>query len=213
VIDRLGRDVEGFPISLKIKDANFLNLIDYNSTKDYRFLVANKNGQIFIYDKAGKNLEGWAPNSLSMELADCPGYFRLKGKDYFSALSGVGEVRLFNRKGVIAGGFPLKTGIVPNGDLSGDDKFLYLVSKDGHYLSLTNTGKISNDEVLLKRSNDAIFGLCANQDNSDFVIYRLDKGQMGIFGKNAELLFEMVNPASENTRISYYTHSKKEKSC
>lgn len=208
IIDRLGRDVEGYPINLKITDASYVTLVDYNSTKDYRFLVANKNGDVFIYDKAGKSLPGWSPNVTGITLDDGPGYFRLKGKDYFALLSDNGIVKLFNRKADEIRGFPLKTGITPSGDLMADERNLYLVSRDGHYLSLSTSGKVENDEVLLKRSNEATFGLCSNQDKTEYIIYRLDKGQLGIIGKNAELLFEMVNPASENTTIQYHTLKK-----
>lgn len=205
IVDRLGRDVEGYSVKLS-QAPDFLSVVDYNHTKDYRFMVSNKKGNIFLFDKKGKTLEGWAPKSLNADIAVAPRYFRIAHKDYFAAVSTRGDVFLYNRKGETAPGFPLSTRLEPSGDLFGTNQHLIFCSKDGHVVRITPKGRTEMDEVLLKNGKDTKFGLSPSQDDDDFITYRLERGQLGIFDSNDNLLFDVANPASENLVIRYHTY-------
>ena len=59
-IDRLGRDVEGFPWSLPSNELiSGSSIFDYERNKKYRVLVTSVSGDMYLYDKSHKNLEGW----------------------------------------------------------------------------------------------------------------------------------------------------------
>jgi hypothetical protein len=207
IIDRLGRDVDGFSAKLSAQP-DFVSVVDYNNTKDYRFMVSTKSGDITLYDKKGKKLEGWSPKSLKMDLLVAPHYFRIAHKDYFAAVGHRGDVFLFNRRAEAAPGFPLSTRMEPAGGLFANNQHLIFCSKDGHLLRITPKGRIDKDEVLLKNGNDARFGLCASQDESDFIVFRLERGQLGIFDSGENLIFDVANPASENLIIRYHTFNR-----
>lgn len=205
VVDRLGNNVAGFPINLPVNDATYLSLIDYNRTKEYRFLIANERGDIWIYNKLGRALEGWNPKRNQMQLSLAPEHVRLAGRDYFKAVSRSGEVTLWNRRGEIETGFPLMTRLTPSGDFAAGGDHLFLVSSDGHFLKISINGKIIRDEVLLKNHSNARFGLCANAAGNDFLIYRVERGQLACFDSMGTLQFEMVNTLSENLLLKYFS--------
>ncbi|MBK7108696.1 MAG: hypothetical protein IPH61_05995 [Bacteroidetes bacterium] len=61
MLDMLGRDVEGFPISVTTEVTSPLSLIDYDGKGDYRMFIGCQNGNIYGYYKDGKPLPGWSP--------------------------------------------------------------------------------------------------------------------------------------------------------
>ncbi|MBK7653008.1 MAG: hypothetical protein IPJ20_22920 [Flammeovirgaceae bacterium] len=98
LIDRLGRDVEGFPKKLSML-VNSMELVDYDKSRNYRYLVQSSNSDVYILDKDGKPLEGWSPNHFLFSIKDKPKHYRIGGKDYFLMLSVEGFIYLVNRKG------------------------------------------------------------------------------------------------------------------
>ncbi|MCH8317821.1 MAG: SpoIIE family protein phosphatase [Bacteroidetes bacterium] len=60
--DRKGNIVKNYPTQLVEKGLS-LQVIDYDNSKNYRFLVSDDNGNIYMYNKEGLNLQGWNPNS------------------------------------------------------------------------------------------------------------------------------------------------------
>ena len=54
IIDRLGRYVEGYPKSLDVGNKiEFSQLVDYDRSKRYRYLITEEKGDLWLTDKMG----------------------------------------------------------------------------------------------------------------------------------------------------------------
>ncbi|MBX2914968.1 MAG: hypothetical protein KF856_06800 [Cyclobacteriaceae bacterium] len=204
LIDRLGRDVDGFP---KKKDLNyrFSEIVDYDKSKNYRVLVTSGDNDVFILDKSMKELEGWSPKKLNAQIRTSPKHYRIGGKDYFLILSADGMVHVFNRRGDYEKGFPIKI----DKNISGDYFFepgnsllasaLYFVSADGKVQKVGMDGKITTDNLV--RGNKSKF-ILANSvaGKSDAFFFRIDIDKVAVFNKNGELVFERQNPGSQRLK-------------
>lgn len=99
MIDRLGRDVEGFPVKLPITAAAPLTVVDYDGNKDYRILVPLQDGSILNLAADGKAVQGWSsPAKGSMAISSVD-HARIQGKDYLIVPQRNGSVEVVDRKG------------------------------------------------------------------------------------------------------------------
>jgi hypothetical protein len=171
--------------------------------------VANSSGEIWLYDKKGKTLKGWNPMHTRQEIVSSPRHLRVGGKDYFGVLSARGVISLFNRRGEKVPGFPVVTQPIATGEIYANDQSIVLVSEDGHLTRVAADGKMIDDEILLKNDPSSKFRLCLNQDRSDFIVYRIERGQLGFFGHDGKLIFEIPNPVSEKVLLKFITIDKK----
>ncbi len=100
LIDRDGKDVEGFPIDVAQKISNQgVQLFDYDQNKNYRILIGTKDHKILNYNISGSPVEGWAFQKTSTELAAPIKHTSVQNKDYLTAIDEKGAVYVFNRKG------------------------------------------------------------------------------------------------------------------
>ena len=98
MIDRLGRDVEGFPIALPTKATNPLTVVDYDGNRTYRLLQACADRHIYMFDAAGKPVEGWAFGKTETVVKHRIGLVRSGGKD-FLVIFDRNRIYLVNRRG------------------------------------------------------------------------------------------------------------------
>lgn len=101
VIDRLGRDLEGYPVSLPAMASAQVGIIDYEKTKDYRLMVPCANGMVYSYETFGKPIDGWAFAGAGAPVVTSPQHFNLQGKDYIFFLNANNEPFITDRKGGI----------------------------------------------------------------------------------------------------------------
>ena len=203
-IDRLGRNVAGYPKPVTMQDAMYTSLIDYDKSRNYRLLMANAAGKIVVCDMDGKPLEGWASKNLPRAFADAPRHFRIRLRDYYEATTVQGDVFMFNRRADIADGFPLALNINPSGDVVSDGKNLLLVSEDGTLVQVTTSGKKVSENALLKKTPKALFTLVESVNDDNFVIVKREQGFITGFDRAGKQLFEVNNPASDNLQFSMY---------
>ena len=67
LIDRKGRDVRSFPISLKHKTELALALFDYQKQRNYRILLSCGKHQ-YMFDQNGKRINGWKLNKTKSKV-------------------------------------------------------------------------------------------------------------------------------------------------
>ena len=97
-IDRKGRYVSGYPVTLKAPVTRGLVVFDYDKNRNYRMLVTQgRNLHNFGVD--GRQVKGWKFKSKISDLATPPNLLQIKGKDYIVASHTSGEIRVLNRKG------------------------------------------------------------------------------------------------------------------
>ncbi|MEO8734234.1 MAG: hypothetical protein ABI373_07875, partial [Flavobacteriales bacterium] len=99
MVDRLGRDVDGFPVSLKGTACSQLSVFDYEGNMDYRLVVPMADGRLLNYGIDGKPVSGWTSNTLHVPVAAPLEHIRIQGKDFIIAVLKDGNVVVLDRKG------------------------------------------------------------------------------------------------------------------
>ena len=184
IIDRLGNYVAPYPLVLKGKDIKYLSIVDYDRSKRYRFLLAETNGKLWMYDKSGKNLEGWTPRDVGEDLVAPPKHHRIKGKDFIIAIRKDGLVHMYNRRGEMARNFPLDVQGTPMGDYflemgnSISSTFFVVITRDGYRVKFNPEGKIHSRETLLRAYVGSQFGLIAEKSGKSYLIMQHDRRQL-----------------------------------
>ena len=196
LIDRLGNYVKNYPLTIKEKDIEFTSIIDYDHSKKYRFLVTGKTGKLWMFDKEGKNLEGWTPKAVEGSLFTAPQHHRIRGKDYIIDAREDGVVYLINRRGETLKNFPLDLDARPTGDYfletgsSVSSTNFVLISRDGFRIKFNLEVKVQSRETLIKTTPDALFLLAKELNDRSYVIVRQENKALTIFDEN---LKEIIN--------------------
>ena len=99
LIDRLGRDVEGFPIALKDSACAPLSVFDYDRNKDYRVLVPTKGGGVINMGMDGKPVAGWVLKRLPSPALAAVEHARIRDKDFLVVPLRSGDVAVLDRRG------------------------------------------------------------------------------------------------------------------
>ncbi len=99
LIDRLGRDVEGFPVALKDSACTPLSVFDYDGRKDYRMVIPTAKGELLNFTMDGKPVAGWLPAKLPAPAFAPVEFARIKGKDFLVLPLHNGEVAVLDRRG------------------------------------------------------------------------------------------------------------------
>ena len=212
IIDREGNYVSGFPLALDYS-VGYASVIDYDNSKRYRFLVSDARGNIYMYDKEGKNLEGWTPRNMDARLSSAPGHLRVRGKDYIYGVQEDGSVKVLNRRGEMYPGFPLKLEdkitsplFIEIGSNSAQTK-LTTITENGLLVQFNLEGKVLSREQLYKPSAMTTFRLVPGALNRGYVILRQDMRRVAILGRKGEVMFEKDYLSSEEMKAQYYYYS------
>lgn len=96
VLDRLGRDVQGFPLKFMDRISQPLAVFDYDKNRNYRFLVT-QGANLLMYDGKGKRVKGfkYKPNET---IKNVPKHLRYASKDYIFFSEGK-QLQILNRRG------------------------------------------------------------------------------------------------------------------
>lgn len=99
LIDRNGKDVGGFPLTLPAKASAPIAVFDYENSKEYRVLVPVEDGRILNYGMDGAPTTGWEAPRLASSAENELHHLRIKNKDYLLAFDGAGKVNVYDRRG------------------------------------------------------------------------------------------------------------------
>lgn len=99
LIDRLGRDVENFPLRLPSPVSSGLAMFDYVRNGKFRMFVGCENGNLYGFYKSGKPLPGWSPKK-DLGVLPFPIQHNVVGsRDYLVVTSSTGRIEGFARNG------------------------------------------------------------------------------------------------------------------
>lgn len=218
IVDRLGRYVEGYPKGIDVgSKIGYSQLVDYDRSKRYRYLITEERGDLTLTDKMGTPLEGWNPRKLNGKMLSAAKHYRILGKDYFLAITHAGIVNLLNRRGEMIKGFPLDLTTRPSGEVSvtiGNSlaaSYFTSVSEEGLKIQFGVDGQIRKKEVLLKRSGSTKFSLVKSTAENTYVFLRVDPGKVGILDADGKMLIEIENPGSTQWKLTYLENRLKER--
>jgi len=208
IIDRLGRDINGFPKALD-SSPQFSTLVDYDKNRNYRFLISYFNNEISLLDKEGSNINEWGPKKFEKSISSSPQHIKIGGKDFFVVVLSDGSVQLINRKGEQKNLFYLKEKKSLDGEfylasgMSPETSYLYYLSADEAIVKQNLKGDILSIQNLLRGKN-SVFKLKRNVNEDDFNFYRIDTDKIAVFNKTGKLLFERQNSGSTNLEFQCF---------
>lgn len=209
ILDREGNYVPDFPLSLDYVIGH-ATVIDYDNSKRYRFLISDNQGNIYMYDKEGKNLEGWTPRKMDFKLSSAPGHLRVRGKDFIYAVQENGVVKVMTRRGEMYPGFPLRLEdkiksplFIEIGANTAQTK-LTTITENGLLVQFNLEGKVLSREQLYKPSAVTTFRLVPGTLNRGYVILRQDMRRVAVLGRKGEVMFEKDYLSSEEMKAQYY---------
>jgi len=96
-VDRNGKSVRGYPVTLKSKVTQGLTVLDYDKNRNYRILLT-QGRNISNFDINGKIVKGWGFKAKATITVQ-PQLLQVARKDYIITADQSGKVRILNRKG------------------------------------------------------------------------------------------------------------------
>lgn len=210
IIDRLGNYIDGFPLEVTAKEIEYVSVIDYDHSKNYRFLIAERSGKLWMYDKNGINLDGWAPGSAGGSLLTYARHHRIRGRDYIVAIRKDGKVYAFNRRGELLKAFPLDLNARPAGEYfleSGNslaNTSFVVVSRDGFRIKFNLEGKIVSRETLIKTAIESQFSLITDKNRRSYVMVRRDNKRIDILDQQGKDFIANEFVGSNSVEVQYF---------
>lgn len=99
LIDINGNSVGDYPIQLNSEATNALQVLDYDNKKDYRLLIAGKNGELYNYELNGRLLKGWKAENTKKEISKPLKHLVANKKDYLIFEASNGNIIMTDRRG------------------------------------------------------------------------------------------------------------------
>lgn len=211
-INNQSLSLENFPFnvsdSLRIQH---LAVFDYEKNKDYRLLVDDEAGNLYMYDLRGAGVEGWQPRRLEHRLAATPQHVRVGNRDVILVLLENGYIYALNKQGVTYPGFPLSLKspltsgafIKPAADLRRTE--ITAVTKYGNVITFNLQGRVLRRDQLPRPTKSAMFSLLPESSvGRSFIVVRQDQGRVAAFGQDLKLLFEKRYVTSAPKIVQYY---------
>lgn len=209
IIDRNGDPVDQYPLGVNYK-IDKLSILDYDNSKNYRWLLTDAEGNAYMYDKSRNNLEGWNPNKFSGKMAFPPMHIRARGKDFILAIQTDGKVNLTNRRGEMEKSFPFdlkdkvyNTAFVEVGS-SWDNSSLTTITDRGSLVQLSLSGKVIRNEQLYKPAKETTFTLVPDALKRTYLIARQDLNRVSLLDRQANLIFDKDYITSGQMLVQYF---------
>jgi len=188
LIDRNGNYVDRFPVKLKSPASNTLNVVDYESNKDYRLFIAGEDRKIRAYDKSGAAVKGWIPFITPEKVTAPVKYFRTGGKDYIVAFD-PRNVYILDRKGGkrVTLSQPVSAAANTNMRLTKSSGIVF-AGNDGQINRLSFSGSVERKKAA--DFSPAVFfdySDIDNDGNAEYLFY--DNGTLSAYKDDMSLLF------------------------
>ncbi|GGG20127.1 PQQ-like beta-propeller repeat protein [Pontibacter amylolyticus] len=210
-IDHLGRDLEHFPFNVSdTLRLQRLAVFDFEKNRDYRFLVDDALGNLYMFDTRGNAIPGWQPRRMDYRLAATPQHVRVGGRDVILVLLENGYVYALNAKGETYPGFPfsLRVPITSEGVIrAGADlrrSVVTVVSRYGEVVEFNLQGQVKAREQLPRPSKSAMFDLVPDAGGRSYIIVRQDQGKVAAFDQDLKELFEKRYVTSAPKIVQYF---------
>lgn len=211
LIDRNGNAVDDYPLNLNDSvRIRWFNVIDYDKSKNYRYMVSDDNGNIYLYDKYGINLEGWTPREIGESLSTNPFHMRIRARDCMVVVQENGVINVMNRRGEMLKNFPIDLNYAIRGAVfveKGADfqKTLFnIILQSGELIKFDLEGKTTGTLQLYKPGRDTWFEIVPDITERTYVIGRKDFNRISFINKEGDVLFEKELLTSDEIKFQYY---------
>ncbi|MFD3002519.1 hypothetical protein ACFS7Z_19260 [Pontibacter toksunensis] len=211
-IDNQGQEIENFPFNLGDSlDLQHLAVFDYENNKDYRLLVDDNMGNLFMYDLRGAPIQGWQPRRMDYKLAAEPQHLRVGNRDVILVVLENGYIYALNRRGDTYPGFPINLNApVTSGAVAriGSDlrsTEVTAVTRYGNVVTFNLQGKTLKREQLPRPSKRALFNLVPESSGGrSYIIARQEQGQVTLFDQDMKELFSKRYVTSAPKIVQYF---------
>jgi hypothetical protein len=184
--------------------------VDYSNDRDYRYFLSTSDGDLYLLDKTGKQLEGWNPLKLGEKTIAPPAHYRVPGRgDYMIAQTEKGNLHLFNRRGEKQTGSPIQLGESLKSRLAvwqdPKAKSLQLVgiTENGEVIHSNFSGEVGFRNQLIKEDRDSEFQLVQDQKGNDFVFISRQFNEVSVMDRTEKILFK-TKVSDENLIYQYF---------
>lgn len=141
IIDARGRNVNGFPVKVNQPITQPLSVFDYENTKNYRFLITQKNALV-MFNSKGQRVKGF-DYDIEKEITSQPKHFRISNKDYI-AFSTSDKLKIISRTGNDRIQIKEALNIIPNSIFKNNNHILF--NENNKYITKINTkGQVSRN--------------------------------------------------------------------
>lgn len=211
LIDRNGEAVADFPRHLNNLSVAQLHLVDYDHSKNYRFLTADDSGNIHMFNQEFTSLEGWNPLALNSALTDQLFHVRARGKDRIIIAKENGIVELRNRRGELQPGFPLDLQFNIDGPIhfkvgsTFKSSIFTAVAKEGLVIQFDLNGTTHLKNQIDMEGSSSAFNLIIDPVQNDYIIARQDLNRLTVLAKDGEQIFEKDYQVNSLKEVQYYS--------
>lgn len=216
LMNRFGRSAYGFPIYTPARPISQLSLFDFKQNGSYQVAVADKFGNVSVYNKFGKARVGWQSKKLDGELATEVKSIRVGKEFLFVIAQKSGIFNVFDQFGRGEAGFPLsftETLIdftVENGD-SSSNSFMNLLTQKGNLLRIDLNGKVVETQNLPRSQVTTRFKMIfdesknpLNPTEKKWLVSRQEGKQISIFNPKGTRLFNKQFETEEPKIVQYF---------
>lgn len=188
----------------------FMTVVDYDNSKNYRFLVSTNNGNLYMFDKEMVALEGWNPKEMKDKSATAPFHIRVRGKDCIISLQENGILSVITRKGEMYPGFPVNlqgkfsNSLYIEAGPTFSQTILTTISEKGELIKINLEGKLIKKEQFYRPSKETRFVLCVDEFQKNYVIARQDLGILTLLDAKGEVILEKDYITSGALEIQYF---------
>ena len=180
LIDKLGRNVPGFPVGMtdSTNTLQGVSVLDAQQNKDYLFTGCDERGRVFVLSKKVQWVAGWSPKRLAYRLGTPLQVVRVKDVNYNIAVQENGQIHAFKATGEELTGFPItikqrftaQMHIEAGATLT--TTYVTTVSEDGKLIQFNLAGKVLKELQLYRPSGKARFTLLqdSKKDNCWFTV-------------------------------------------
>ncbi len=207
--DRNGNKLIEYPISNPSNnEIDYFNIIDYNNSKNYRLILSDIKGNIFLKDKTGKNLNGWNPLKFS-PLSEPPFHIRILNKDYIIVTEKKGVLNVLNRKGKNYPGFPLNFDTNIDSNIFIEQKstpkksLITVLLANGKIIKVNMNGVITEETQLYRPSVNSKFHLLIDPTKKNYKIVVSDESSVYVIEEN-EIQFKYDLLETKSLSYQYY---------
>lgn len=214
IYDRNGNIIRNFPASLEHPiDLHYLNLIDYDNSRNYRYLLCDRSGDIYLTDKDGHELEGWKPKKTGGQNIGVPFHIRISGRDCMVSIRNDGILNVMNRRSEMYDGFPVSleseitSSVFVQRGVDFNRSVMHMVNDMGEVIKVNLNGDITEKLQLYRRDEESRFKIVPDALNNTYVVSRQDFNNVAIMDQNGETIFEEELVFTGDLEVQFYNFS------
>ncbi|MDF1546962.1 MAG: hypothetical protein P1P88_04020 [Bacteroidales bacterium] len=212
LVDRLGNNVDGFPITFKSPATNGIAIFDYDKDKDYRIVVACANKNVYLLTADGGKVDGWDFGQTKSEVSLPAQHFLFDGKDYIIfadktvtyIVNRRGETRIKPKSDFEKS--PYTSYYFEKGESKTDSRFVttgkngdvYFIFLDGLVKKMT-LGEFTENHRFVYED---IYG-----DGVNYFVYT-DKNKLYVFNRDKSVRFELKFDEDLKNSLNLYQFGK-----